>query len=150
MASITARRTTAIRLRVLARQSQRAGWNTLARFAAGLIVLLVALDLLVSATVNRLITADPNGEGSSPPWRLALYDRAPRPDVLLLGSSRVQTGLNPTILRETVAPELGMSPQILNMGLVWGTPQVNYWLLKNWIRPDKQPSLIVYGASEYE
>src|SRR5204863_92539 len=77
------------------------------------------VDRLVDASVGALIAADPGRSGSSPAWRLALYHRAPPPDVLLIGSSRVQTGLDPALLRQAVAPALGRAPTILNLGIAW-------------------------------
>ena len=68
----------------------------------------------------------------------------------LLGSSRVQAGLSPSLLMNRAEAALGRRPRVLNLGLAGGTPQSNYWLLKNIIRADQPPALIIYGASEYE
>ncbi|HMA37108.1 MAG TPA: hypothetical protein VKY74_21815 [Chloroflexia bacterium] len=126
------------------------GRGYLGRLVLGLVLLLAGVDALVVAAVEPLALADRHAKDATPVRRLALYHQAPRPDVLLLGSSRVQAGLSPSLLMNRVQATLGRRPQILNLGLAGGTPQANYWLLKNAITADKQPALIIYGTSEYE
>ncbi len=117
-----------------------------------LLALLVALDLGVRAGLDTLVLGDQQQMRLGvPATRLALYNRAQVPvDVILLGDSRVLNDLNPVVLRREVQDAFGRPANILNLGLPAGTPQTNYWLLKNVIRPDKQPRLLIYGAAELE
>jgi hypothetical protein len=116
-----------------------------------LLALLVALDLVVMAGVEPLALADSEGRAATALGRVALYHHLAGPlDVVLMGSSRVQCDLDSTLLMNRAQAALGRTPGVLNLGLAGATPQANYWLLKNVIRPDKQPSLLIYGTSEYE
>ncbi|MDQ2808903.1 MAG: hypothetical protein M3Z04_18665 [Chloroflexota bacterium] len=114
-----------------------------------LLLLLSGVDGVVRVAIEPWVYAD---KAASPSvlWRVALYHETPPPDVLIMGSSRVQLGLSPVLMAQTLA-QAGLSPaRILNLGLKLGTTQSNLWLLKNVIQADKQPKVIIYGAAEYE
>jgi len=114
-----------------------------------LALLLVGLDGLLRVGIEPWVYAD-KVAAPSVLWRLALYHATAPPDVLIMGSSRVQLGLSPVLMGQTLT-QAGLPPtRILNLGLKLGTPQANLWLLKNVIRADKQPKVIIYGAAEYE
>ncbi len=125
-------------------RSRRVGRSLLA-----VVVLLVAVDTLVRVAIEPWVYAD-KVAAPSVLWRIALYHATPAPDVLLMGSSRVQLGLSPVLMGQ-VPVQAGLPPvRILNLGLKLGTTQSNLWFLKNKILPDKAPKVIIYGAAEYE
>jgi hypothetical protein len=126
------------------------GRRALWRAALVALAVLALVDVLVALGLEPLALADTRARDATPVRRVALYHHAPDQDVLLLGSSRVQAGLSPSLLMNRVAAALGRRPRVLNLGLAGGAPQSNYWLLKNVIRADRPPALIIYGASEYE
>jgi hypothetical protein len=78
------------------------------------------------------------------------YRTAPRPDILLMGMSRVAVGLDTDVIEEEIAQATGARVRVLNLGIAAGTIDLQYLVLKNVIRPDRQPSVIVYGISEGE
>ena len=78
------------------------------------------------------------------------YRAAPPPDIVLMGMSRVAVGLDPAILEEEVFLSTGTRVKALNLGIAGGTIDLQYLVLKNVIRPDAPPPVIVYGLSEGE
>src|SRR5262249_34393169 len=80
----------------------------------------------------------------------SVYLQGPRPDVLLMGSSRILFGLHPEILQREIAASTGQTLEVQNLGFLGGGIDLNYLVLKNVIRDDKKPSLIVYGLVEAE
>jgi hypothetical protein len=82
--------------------------------------------------------------------RVLEYRDAPRPDVLLMGMSRVAVGLDPDVLEEEIAQAAGSRVRVLNLGIAAGTIDLQYLVLKNVIPADRQPAVIVYGLSEGE
>lgn len=134
--------------------SQRAAQQRIRRQAGLLVGLLLLIDQAVGAWLEPRILLDnhvdlhPLPAARSP---IPLYRAlAAAPDVLLLGNSRIEAGISPHLLLEQAQPALAHPLQILNLALFSSTPVENYWLLKNIIRPDKQPAVILYGAAEYE
>lgn len=82
--------------------------------------------------------------------RVLDYERAPRPDVVFMGTSRVLNGFDPAQTEAEIARSDGVAIHALNLGVAGGAIDVNYLILENIIRANKQPSVIVYGLSEFE
>jgi len=82
--------------------------------------------------------------------KVSLYiDSDVTPDVIFLGSSRVPTGLNPAVAEQMLSQN-NLNVRVLNLGIVASGLDINYRVLKNIIRKDKKPKLIVYGLSEFD
>lgn len=123
----------------------------LLRQALVLLALLAVVDLAVVLGIEPLALAGTQGQTGTAVGRMALYHHAAAPlDVLLMGSSRVQCDLSPSLMMNRAGAVYSQTVSILNLGLAGGTPQSNYWLLKNVVSTEKQPKLIIYGTSEYE
>jgi hypothetical protein len=115
-----------------------------------LLALLAVVEGIVRVGLESWVYADTRATPSVV-WRKALYHQNPGPDVLIMGSSRVQLGLSPTLMAQAAAPTLGYTPRLLNVGMKLGTTQSNLWYLKNVVLPSgPPPKVIIYGAAEYE
>jgi hypothetical protein len=131
------------------------GWSLIRRRllpqALVVLALLIVVDMIVAVGVEPLSLFDKSSKASTAIGRVALYHGFPTtPDVILMGNSRVQAGLDPSLLVHRAEDQFQQPVTVLNLGLVGGTPQPNYWLLKNIIQSNKQPKLIIYGATEFE
>jgi hypothetical protein len=82
--------------------------------------------------------------------KILLYQQGARPDIVFMGSSRVENGLDPAVVEQAIAEKTGIKPRALNLGMPNNDLQLNYLLLKNIIQDDKKPAVIVYGLSELE
>lgn len=82
--------------------------------------------------------------------RVRDYADAPRPDILFMGSSRALNGFDPAQTESEIAHSDNVAVHALNLGVAGGSIDVNYLILKNIISEKKQPSVIVYGLSEFE
>jgi len=82
--------------------------------------------------------------------RLVDYYNAPRPEIMFMGSSRVLSGLNPVVAAQELE-QAGLGKRaILNLAVTGSSIDLNYLILKNIIKDDKKPAMIVYGITETE
>lgn len=111
--------------------------------------LLITVNVSIGASESALLRiARYQFEPTAAP--IIVYEDAPRPDVLFMGSSRAAFGLDPAVAESEVARMTGVSIRVLNIGIVGGATDMNYLILKNIIDDAKRPKLIVYGLSEFE
>lgn len=82
--------------------------------------------------------------------RVMDYERAARPDILFMGTSRVLNAFDPAQTEAEIGRRDHVDVRALNLGVAGGSIDTNYLILKNIISRDKQPSVIVYGLSEFE
>ncbi len=82
--------------------------------------------------------------------RVRDYADAPRPDIIFMGSSRALNGFDPAQTESEIAHSDNVAVHALNLGVAGGSIDINYLILKNIISEKKQPSVIVYGLSEFE
>jgi hypothetical protein len=81
---------------------------------------------------------------------IIVYEDAPTPDLLFMGSSRAAFGLDPAIAQDEVAARTGVHVRALNIAIVGGATDMNYLILKNIVEDSKRPKVIVYGLAEFE
>jgi hypothetical protein len=78
------------------------------------------------------------------------YFSAPRADILFMGSSRVEFGLNPALFEQEYTLRTGQHIRALNLGMGGGNIDAEYLLLKNVVSDAKKPATIIYGLTEIE
>jgi hypothetical protein len=82
--------------------------------------------------------------------RIVEYYAAPPPDIIFMGTSRALSGFDPTVVEQEIESQTGVHTYAHNMGLTGGTIEIHYLMLKNIIRDDKKPKVIVYGLTDSE
>jgi hypothetical protein len=82
--------------------------------------------------------------------KIVLYQSQPRPDVLIMGSSIAGTGFNPLVIEQEFFNNTGYKIQALNLGISGSSADLNYLILKNIIKENKKPSVIIYALSDLE
>lgn len=82
--------------------------------------------------------------------KVMLYEDGPRPDIIFMGNSRALNAFNPGLTESEIAHLTGTRIHALNLAISGSTINLNYLVLKNIIRDDKKPRIIVYGLSESE
>jgi hypothetical protein len=121
----------------------------LRRSAIAGVVLFWGLNALVVALEPRL-------------YRLAAYDRQytvarvadyhefpVTPDVVYMGDSRALSGLAPSVADAELTPLVGRPVRTLNLSMTGARMNLTYLALKNMIRDDKKPAVVVLGLSEF-
>ena len=114
-----------------------------------IVITFVALNALVAylePVFMRWNTYDMQYESA----RIVDYYDAPRPDILFMGSSRAGWGFDPDVAVQEIARSTGIHLHALNLGISGSMINMNYLILKNIIRDNKKPRIIVYGLSELE
>jgi len=119
-------------------------------FNFGVVVCVFVLANLLCELCEPLLFSFCLKKGFHTAEKVSLYlDSDVAPDVIFLGSSRVPTGLNPAVA-EKMLSQNNLSVRVLNLGIVASGLDINYRVLRNIIRKDKKPKLIVYGLSEFD
>lgn len=123
-------------------------WRVLRRICLGLatFVLINFIVVLLEPYFLHIASYELNHAAE----KILLYQDQPAPDILFLGSSRVENGLDPAIIEQTIAEQTGVRPRALNLGMPNSSLQLSYLVLKNIIQNNKKPSVIVYGLAELE
>jgi hypothetical protein len=82
--------------------------------------------------------------------RMVDYQQGARPDVVFMGTSRALSGFNPAVAEAEIERLTGRRVNTRNMALTGGVVEIQYLILKNIIRDDKKPAVIVYGLGELD
>jgi len=82
--------------------------------------------------------------------RIVEYLQAPSPDVMFMGTSRALSGFDPNVVEQEIQSLTGTKISAHNMALTGGTIEIHYLILKNIVRDDKKPKVIVYGLTDSE
>jgi hypothetical protein len=82
--------------------------------------------------------------------KISDYYRSPRADVVFMGSSLALNGFDPVVAEREIEAATGARVRALNLGIAGSAIDLNYLILKNVIRDDKKPAVIVYGMADFE
>ncbi|HEV2759028.1 MAG TPA: hypothetical protein VGV86_05615, partial [Acidimicrobiales bacterium] len=128
----------------------RRWWSpALRRSAVAAVCLFWVLNALVVAFQPRL-------------YRLASYDRQytvarvadyhefpVTPDVVFMGDSRALSGFAPAVADAELSSATGRPVSTFNLSMTGARMNLTYLALKNLIRDDKKPAVVVLGLSEF-
>lgn len=76
---------------------------------------------------------------------LRYYAEFGAPDILIIGSSRAFQGVDPIALERTLADRGYPGLKIYNFGINGATAQVEDWLIRQLLRPEQLPRLIIWA-----
>ncbi|MFN2569576.1 MAG: hypothetical protein ABR564_08255 [Candidatus Dormibacteria bacterium] len=128
----------------------QAGRQRLWTWATLFMLTLAAANTLIAGLEPRLQPMSSQDTPGSVNRARNLLGSGPRPDVLFMGSSLTNFGLDPRVAERAMA-RAGLSlKSAMNVGVLAGNIDINYLLLKNVIREEAKPRVIVYGISDYE
>jgi hypothetical protein len=108
-----------------------------------------ALNLAVAAAETPLMWVVSHDDQYTAA-HLVDYTNAPRPDVVFLGSSAALSGFDPRLTSEEIGRASGAPVSSLNLAVAQGDVRIGHLIVKNVLRPEKQPRVLVYGLSEFE
>lgn len=76
---------------------------------------------------------------------LRYYAEFGAPDILIIGSSRAFQGVDPIALERTLSARGYQGLKIYNFGINGATAQVEDWLIRQLLRPEQLPRLIIWA-----
>jgi hypothetical protein len=85
----------------------------------------------------------PVGAGRVSEMKSAIYDHTANADVVILGSSVIQTDVHPEKLSEDLSRELGHPVRALDLGMSWYGADMQYFLLHDYLAHHSAPKLVV-------
>jgi hypothetical protein len=125
-----------------------------ARHVLGSAVLVVALLTTFDLTLRWLLPPEilarwMQGEPAAYTVKIDHFRRAPAPDVLFLGSSRVRDAVVPDVVEAELAPQWRQPPRTYNLGLVNAKAEEYLSIVRDHL-PDPPPRYVVLGVTGSE
>ena len=128
------------------RKKQSGVRTHVAQFLAGFLVLFAAGDWLIAQFRLPLLTAGGNEVRSK--WEM-YRDRSVTPDVVILGSSYEEFGVNPAVLDEQVGERLGREVSTMNLAAPASSPNTEYLVVRELLKGDDLPKIAYLGITPY-
>ncbi|MFQ5495336.1 MAG: hypothetical protein ACE5EX_08120 [Phycisphaerae bacterium] len=116
------------------------------RFLAGFLMLFFAGDWLIAQLRLPRVTGSTNA--SRKKWEM-LRDRRTTPDVVVLGSSFEQFGVNPVILDERATEQLGRKITTINLAAPASSLNTEYLVVRKMLEGADRPRLAYLGITPY-